>query len=336
MAVRKQKDPKWQQAGKKAAETRRRNLALRKHDRTKPKQEVKPEEVTEERPEHERGDEAAIHASSVFKMETTTNFDLRHYMKPTNPSGAIEKPWVTKYRPASLDGCVGAVIDYFKAYVKTGSIPLGFVLHGFFGQGKTTVARCFIRDFYVARGIFKRDSTFEQIASAANTTRDYQGIFPPVLFLNASQFRAGNHGVITDDVVTRVRNFMKYSAGNTTKFLVVDEADLFGFAVQDAISSSIEKHDKTRVIWITNYINDIRDRIVSRCAGGVFEFKKPDDMEMMGYLKNICVEEHVKMPDAKLMETIKRAPCVRDAVGMLQREAVLVMSQKVMKNGKKK
>lgn len=305
ISVRKQKDPKWIAAGKKAAETRRlRELGEAGEGTSSP--------ITSET--------SAVHASSAFELQATVNVNY-NIQKMKNYE--VDRPWIEKYRPNTLNECIGSVIGYFKAFVKTGSFPLSFVFHGFFGEGKTAVAKCFVRDFYVTHGSYKKTSTFNDILAGTNSTRKDE-MFSPVLYLNAGSFKGTFDSAISKEIVDRISKFMKYSAGSNIKFVIADEADLFGFTVQDAISSLIEKHERTRTIWITNYINQIRDRIISRASGGVFEFKKPTNKELAKHLEMICSKEKIKIPKNKITEIVETAPCVRDAIGMLQREAVLV------------
>jgi DNA polymerase III delta prime subunit len=94
--------------------------------------------------------------------------------------------------------------------------------------------------------------------------------------------------------------------------------------VQDNISSFIERYPKTRIIWITNFLDAIRDRIISRAAGGVIGFVKPDVKDVARFLTRIAKEEHVKIKSADIMEIAKKSPSVRDAVGMLQQKAVMI------------
>ena len=325
--VRKQKDPKWIAAGKKAAETRRKRQEDLKKSMIKNPTAAQPSEenrVTQdcEATTQPQPEETKWHSTSVFN----TTLKVK-YGKTMQVTDFIDKPWTEKHRPISLSQCIGGVIPYLEAYVKTGSLPAAFVLHGEYGDGKTTCARAMVRDFYVARGLFHKDATFKDITAGSNITREYQGIFPPALYIDASQFK-GSEAIVLEEVKERVHNFMRYSVGKWIKFVVIDEADRFGFAVQDSISSYIERYPNTRIIWITNYLDAIRDRIISRAAGGVFEYVKPEPQEVAKYLAYILEKEHIKMKESEILEIAAKAPSIRDAVGMLQQRATLLKCER--------
>jgi DNA polymerase III gamma/tau subunit len=325
--VRKQKDPKWIEAGKKANATRKKRLeemqsSMKKNPTAdEPSEENKAIEQPTAPSQHEE-DTTKWHSTSVF----SSNLSVK-YGKTMQVTDFVDKPWVEKYRPSSLSQCIGGIIPYLKAYVKTGSMPAAFILYGEYGDGKTTSAKAFIRDFFVARGLFHREATFKDVTSASNITKEYEGIFPPALYVDASSFK-GSESLVLEEVKERVHNFMRYSVGKWTKFVIIDEADRFGFAVQDAISSYIERYPNTRIIWITNYLDAIRDRIISRAAGGVFEYVKPEAKEVAKYLAEIAKEEHVRIKEATLLEIASKAPSVRDAVGLLQQKATLLKCER--------
>ena len=330
--VRKQKDPKWIEAGKKAAETRRKRQEDLKKSMNKNPTATKPSEENNVTDECEsttqaarQEDETKWHSTSVF----STTLKVK-YGKTMQVTDFIDKPWTEKHRPISLSQCIGGVIPYLEAYVKTGSLPAAFVLHGEYGDGKTTCARAMVRDFYVARGLFHKDATFNDIISGSNITREYQGIFPPALYIDASQFK-GSEAMVLEEVKERVHNFMRYSVGKWPKFVIIDESDRFGFAVQDNISSYIERYPNTRIIWITNYLDAIRDRIISRAAGGVFEYVKPEPQEVAKYLAAILAEEHIRIKEVEILEIATKAPSIRDAVGILQQRATLLKCEREIK-----
>ena len=323
--VRKQKDPKFQEAGKKAAETRRKREEEASQSMSKNKTADKPSTPKEEKPEKQEKEPETSewHSTAISKATLKVQYNPSKRITASSMDDFVEKSWVEKYRPDSLSQCIGPIVPLLKAYVKTGSMPATFVFYGKYGTGKTTCARALCRDFYVMRGLFHKDATFRDVTSASNITREYRGIFPPVLCIDASKFK-GSDSLVLEEVKGRVSNFMRYSVGKWPKFVDIEEADRFGFAVQDSISSNIEAHPNTRIIWTTNFLDAIRDRIISRAAGGVIEFVKPDEKELAKHLAGIAKAERVRMEESDIMEIAKKSPSVRDAVGMLQQRAVMI------------
>lgn len=331
--VRKQVDPNRSSAAHKAWATRRKlhpekfptpptRAATKKTLRRTPK-EIKPIKDKEEI-------QPKWHVTSTAQLTTRVS-----YAKNQRISNFMDQPWVEKYRPVSLSDVIGPVVGYLKAYVRTGSVPLALIFHGPYGDGKTTSAKAFVRDFYVFRGLFKRSATFRDVAHASKVTKDYEGIFPPALYVDASLVKDTFRGLSGVDVIrTRVQNFMKYSVGIWAKFVIIDEADRLGFEAQGALSSLIERYPKTRTIYTTNYLNDMMDRIVSRAAGGVFEFVKPSPRSISARLRKIAKAEHVRIKNSKINEIAKTTPSVRDAIGKLQQECAVLMV--VKQNGCRK
>ncbi|MDH5634560.1 MAG: hypothetical protein OEY30_01900, partial [Candidatus Bathyarchaeota archaeon] len=322
--VRTQIDPTRSAAAEKAWETRRK-LHPEKYGQKgegKSRERVKRQKraTVPRRVEESEAPKPKWHLTSTSKLTVAVSYPKR----TLKLNRFIDKPWVEKFRPNSLNEMVGTVVGLLKAYVQTGSIPQALIFHGEYGDGKTTAARCMVRDFYVLRGLFKRTATFNDVIHASKITREYEGIFPPALFIDATLVRDSFSGLSGVDVVrTRVQNFMKYSVGKWPKFVILDEADRLGFEAQGALSSLIERYPNTRTIYTTNFLDDIMDRIVSRAAGGVLEFEKPQPRSIASFLHRVVKIQEVKVPPKKLMEIATRAPSVRDAVGMLQQECAV-------------
>lgn len=334
--VRKQMDPNRSEAAKKAWDTRRREHpekfpppkdVRRSSKPRKPRR--SPREVTSS---EEKVVQPKWHVTSRSKMTVTVG-----YSRNQKISSFIDKPWVEKYRPVSLADVIGPVVPCLKAYVRTGCVPLAMVFHGDYGTGKTTSAKAFVRDFYVFRGLFRRTATFQDVVHASKVTKDYTGIFPPALFIDATLMRDSFRGLSGVDVIrSRVQNFMKYSVGKWPKFVILDEADRMGFEAQGSLSSLIERYPNTRTLYTTNHLDGIMDRIVSRASGGVLEFKKPQPRSVAAHLRRITKAEHMRVTDRKLLEIAKKAPSVRDAVGMLQQECAILMVMKQDRRRKKR
>jgi hypothetical protein len=321
VAIRKQKDPKWQEAGRKAAETRRRNLERlqrKTKDKTEKKKEKTNHDKANDKPYDTKEVETKWHLTSQSSLMLKVDLPARERL-----SDFCDTPWTEKYRPICLNDCIGEVVGYFKAFVKTGSFPLACILHGPYGSGKTSIVKAAVRDYFVLRGLFHRDATFFDITHASKVTREYNGIFPPALFIDTTVVKLGAFSA--EEVIrTRVQNFMQYSVGKLPKFVLFDETDRLGHDCQEVVTSLIEKYPRTRTLWTLNDLDNIMDRIVSRAAGGVFEVKKPEPKLIVPRLRHIAQWEKVRIPEDKLCEIAKTAPSVRDAIGLLQQQCVLV------------
>lgn len=289
------KDPKMVEAAKKAWETRRKNQAKGVSEPSKPEKPT-PFQPTE-----------PIDVEYPDDMVLKADMDL---------------PWVEKYRPVTLNSVLGEPATYLKAFVKTGSIPLAIVLSGDFGTGKTTAAKALVRDYFVFRDVFLRTATFDDVMRGLKFNPDLEGAWPPVLYVDAT---------LTGDIETirsRVLTFMRViSIRGLLKFCVFDEADRLGFSAQGALRSLLEKYPRTRTIYTTNRLESIDEAIISRASGGVFEFKKPSVEEIIGYLRKILNHESIKLEPAKLEEIAVASVSVREAVGRLQQEAIVVKAR---------
>lgn len=321
--VREQKDPKMVAAGRKAAETRRRNLEQLVDDKSKTtdKRNDKLKNKVEPKPDIDVKQEVETrwHLTSQSALTLKVELGAREKL-----SDFVDTPWVEKYRPVGLNDCIGEVVGYLTAFVKTGSFPLACILHGLYGEGKTSIAKAAVRDFFVHRGLFKHEATFKDVCNATNTTREYTGIFAPALFIDTTILKATNGYAPVEVIRTRMQNFMMYSVGKWSKFIVIDEADRMGHDCQEVITSLIEKYPRTRTIWTLNDLDNIMDRIVDRASGGVFEVLKPEPKAILPRLRFIAKTEKIRISDDKLKEIAKNAPSVRNAIGMLQQECVLV------------
>lgn len=292
------KDPKMVEAGKKAWETRRKNTLTRENLANR--QPVRPTPLRPIRP-----------------IDVDYPEDL--VITPTR----AELPWVEKYRPVTLTHVLGEPAEYLKAFVKTGSIPLALVFWGDYGTGKTTGAKAFVRDYFVHRNIFLKTATFNDVAKGLKFNPDLEGCWPPVLYVDATI--TGN----METIRSRVFAFMRViSVRGQLKFCIFDEADRLGFSAQGALRSLLEKFPNTRTIYTTNRIESIDEAILSRASGGQFQFKKPPIDEIVAYLKRILKQEQIKMTRKMLEEIAVSSSSVRESVGRLQQEAVVIKAKR--------
>ena len=204
------------------------------------------------------------------------------------------KPWVEKYRPATLDDIVhhNEVVSVLKQTLVTNDFP-NLLLYGPPGTGKTSSIMALARAMFGSRCDGR------------------------VLHLNASDERGIN--VIRE----RVRRFaqsvpMSFSGGDLTsslgsnqqsrprlvanlKLVILDEADSMTSAAQACLRRTMEIYSKTtRFCLICNYISRIIEPIASRCSK--FRFQSITEPLMRERLDFICKNENVQYSDPKVLD----------------------------------
>lgn len=196
------------------------------------------------------------------------------------------KPWVEKYRPATLDDIVhhNEIVSVLKQTLVTNDFP-NLLLYGPPGTGKTSSITALARTMFGSR---------------------FEG---RVLHLNASDER----GIIV--IRERVRKFAQsvpmsfHGDLNTTrvkkvaniKLVILDEADSMTSAAQACLRRTMEIYSKTtRFCLICNYVSRIIEPIASRCSK--FRFQPIAAPLMLERLEHICQNENVKYTDVKVLE----------------------------------
>ena len=231
----------------------------------------------------------------------------------------VELPFVEKYRPDSLDLLVGnSNVEALRAFAQTGEMPLAIILHGPPGVGKTTSVKAFVRDYYVARGLLMPTASFRDLQAGRNFQAGYEGVFSPVLYVDASVTRD------VDYIRNVVMEFMRVIApAGMVKFVIFDEADSLSFDAQHTLRSLLEKYPNTRTIYTANNIMRLDPAIQSRAAGGIFEFTKPTTEQVASHLEKIEVKEGVHLPSETLRDIAEKSESVREAVGRLGTEIII-------------
>lgn len=188
----------------------------------------------------------------------------------------LDTPWVEKYRPQRFDDIVSQnlAVNNLKKFVESGEIP-HFIFTGPAGTGKTSTA------LIIAQEILKG-----------------QNISSHLLELNASDTVRMSY---VRDVLKTFVNQDSIIGDNTIKLVLLDEADNIPGQVQQALRRIMEKAStKVKFILMCNYISNIIDPIISRCA--VFRFVNlPQDM-IVNRLKFIAKHEKLSIPANKAEE----------------------------------
>ena len=157
-----------------------------------------------------------------------------------------EIPWVEKYRPKSLQDIVSqsATVQTLHKFVEKRALP-HIIFTGPAGTGKTSAAYAMIND----------------LLGKNNVTHDN------ILERNASDsVRMGTRNEIKNFV-----NHIGMGTTNSFKFVILDEADNISRDMQNALRRIIEKAPaNVKFIFMCNYVEQIIDPVLSRCA--IFRF----------------------------------------------------------------
>jgi replication factor C small subunit len=201
---------------------------------------------------------------------------------------SINKLWVEKYRPTTLEGYVfrdKKQKHQVQEWIDSKSIP-HIIMHGPAGTGKTTLSKVLLNEIDTDWG--------------------------DVLFINASV----TNGV--DDIRNNITNFCTTMPFGEFKYVILDEADYLSKNAQAALRGVMEKYSNTaRFILTCNYPHKIIPAVHSRSQSLAFE--KLDMTEFTARVAEILIAENVTF-DIESLDTFVRAsyPDMRKAIGSVQ------------------
>ncbi|TFF94924.1 MAG: AAA family ATPase [Promethearchaeota archaeon] len=183
----------------------------------------------------------------------------------------LGSPWVEKYRPKDFSEIVSQniAVNNLKSFVKRKFDMPHMIFAGPAGTGKTSTA------LIIANKLLKGEKYYRN-----------------VLELNASDT------VRMKFVREKLNDFVNQNmiiTENELKIVILDEADNIPKTVQQTLRRIIESAPtNVKFILMCNYINQIIDPIVSRCA--VFRFVSLPKEKIVEKLKLIAKKENLSIP----------------------------------------
>lgn len=182
-----------------------------------------------------------------------------------------------KYSPTSYDNYSFTLSEQefaIETYMDgTNTRPL--LLHGTPGTGKTQLARLLPA------------AICPDVQPAAD-----------ILFLNGSD-KTGIETVRSIEIFCSLTKWNSLSRS----FVIIDEADGFSGAAQDALKGILDVRQKnTQFIFTTNHYHKLAHPILSRCT--CVEFPDPTPANMLGMAQAIMKAEGENVPDAVMLELL--------------------------------
>jgi DNA polymerase III delta prime subunit len=225
-------------------------------------------------------------------------------------SSLLNKLWVEKYRPATIDQYIfqnNNVFNLFDSFIKNKNIP-NLLISGTQGCGKTSIARILINEL----GIDDCDC----------------------LRINASS----DNGI--DNVRDKIQTFCKTLAIGDFKIVLLEEAGGLSTQAQMALRVLTEDFSNyCRFIFTCNYPNKIIAPIQSRCQH--IHIDKFNDDDIYKLVANILDNENIKVDNIDILtnHVDRYKPDLRKIINSIQQSSVTgnlvdVMGSELTNNNK--
>lgn len=213
-----------------------------------------------------------------------------------------------KYRPQAFEEMTGQehVVRTVANAIKLDRVAHAYLFSGPRGVGKTTAARLLARALNCEKG-----PTATPCGECRACTEIRDGNSTDVAEIDG----ASNNGV---ENVREIRENAKYlPQRDRYKIYIIDEVHMLSGAAFNALLKTLEEPPgHVKFIFATTEAHKLPDTIVSRCQR--HNFRRISQSAMLGRLKDICTQEHVKVPDTALSLIVRQAEGgMRDALSLL-------------------
>lgn len=240
-------------------------------------------------------------------------------MELTSKKDKIQKTWVEKYRPKTIDSIVqqNEIKNLLSNAFKTKTLT-HMLLHGPSGTGKTTTALTISRFFF-----HLTEDQYSQI----KTTKPYEILNEKIMKERVLELNASDDNkikVVRDKIKTfAMSSIVDYEGVAKFKIIILDEADALTSDSQFALRRIIEKYtDSTRFILICNYVTKIIPPLASRCMKLRFQTVSTESLDLI--IKRISHKENINVSDnfvTRLNQITKGD--LRESINLLERVAFI-------------
>lgn len=225
-----------------------------------------------------------------------------------------------KYRPRKLADVIGqesSITTLVNAFT-SGKLPQTFVFAGFFGCGKTTVAR-----ILAAMENCEKGRSLEPCGVCKNCRDIFDGESTDIKEVNA----ASDRGI---DIIRNLADYVSVRPINANvKYVILDECHMLSKeAAEAALKLFEEPPENVRFVLATTDLHKMKGTIQSRCMP--FRFSKVPWPLIAEHLKGIAGAEKIEIEDDALKVAAKLSQgSVRNSLRNLQLLRTFAGTQKI-------